>query len=254
MLAAASLVFSLKRGESLLSDSGAFAVVGVVVFAVLGAILASRRPSNPIGWIYVATAVTFALSGLGDQAATYGLVTNPGAVPGAALGAWLSVCVWAPGSGLLMVFSLLLFPDGRLPSPRWRPVAWLGALGIVLITVPVALEGWPLRGPKLLYANEPPPTLSHVFRIAVYVQQWAFLLMFLLALASAASLVVRFRRASGEEREQIRWLAYGGGLSSSASSPIRSPAPLSSGRSGWPASRRRRPSRSSSTASTTSTS
>jgi signal transduction histidine kinase len=211
VLAAGGLVFSLKSGASLLSSDGAFALT-VVVFGALGAILASRRPSNPIGWIYLATAFTFALSGLGDQAATYGLVTNPGVVPGAAIGAWLSVWVWAPGAGSLMVFSLLLFPDGHLPSRRWRPVAWLGALGIVLITLPVALEGWPLRGPKLQYANEPPPTLPDAFRHAVNVQQFAFLLLVVAALASAASLVIRFRRASGEEREQIRWFAYGGGF------------------------------------------
>jgi signal transduction histidine kinase len=211
-LAVAGAIFGLKNGSDLVSYNGVFELVGVLGFAVLGAILASRRPTNAIGWIYVGTAVTFALSALGDQAATYGFVTNPRAVPGAAIGAWLSVWVWAPASGLLMVFSLLLFPDGRLPSPRWRPVAWLGALGIVLITVPVALEGWPLRGPRLLYANEPPPTLPAAFRLAVHVQQWAFLVMFLLALASAISLVVRFRRASGDEREQIRWVAFGGGL------------------------------------------
>ena len=211
-LAAAGAIFGLKNGSALFSYSGAFDMVGVVAFAVLGAILASRRPSNPIGWIYVSTGVSFALSALGDQAATYGLVTDPGAAPRAAFGSWLSVWVWAPASGLLMVFSLLLFPDGRLPSRRWRPVAWLGALGIVLITVPVALEGWSLRGPKLLYSNEPPPTLPDAFRLAVYVQQFAFFVMFLLALASAISLVVRFRRASGDEREQIRWFAFGGGL------------------------------------------
>jgi len=211
-LAVAGAIFGLKNGSAPLSYNGVFELVGVLAFAVLGAILASRRPSNPIGWIYVGTAVSFALSTLGDQAATYGLVTNPGAVAGAAFGSWLCVCVWAPASGLLMVFSLLLFPDGRLPSRRWRPVAWLGALGIVLITVPVAIEGWPLRGQRLLYSNEPPPTLPDAFRLAVHVQQFAFLVMFLLALASGISLVVRFRRASGDEREQIRWFAFGGGL------------------------------------------
>jgi signal transduction histidine kinase len=211
-LAVAGAIFGQKNGSAPLSYNGVFELVGVLAFAVLGAILASRRPSNAIGWIYVGTAVSFALSTLGDQAATYGLVTNPGAVPGAAFGSWLSVWVWAPASGLLMVFSLLLFPDGRLPSRRWRPVAWLGALGIVLITVPVAIEGWSLRGQRLLYSNEPPPTLPDAFRLAVHVQQFAFLVMFLLALVSAISLVVRFRRASGDEREQIRWFAFGGGL------------------------------------------
>jgi signal transduction histidine kinase len=206
------LVLGLKSGSSVLSYNGAFAGVGVVVFVVLGAVLASRRPSNPIGWIYITTAALFGISTLGNQVATYGLVTNPGSVPGADIGAWLSTWVWAPGSGLLLVFALLLFPDGRLPSPRWRPLAWLSAVAIALTAVPVAVEGWALRGPKLLYPTEPPPSLPHAFRLAVYVQQSAMLFVFLAALASAASLVVRLRRAEGEEREQIRWFAYGGTL------------------------------------------
>jgi signal transduction histidine kinase len=211
-VAVVGLVFGLKSGSSLLSYNGGFAGVGVIAFAVLGAVLASRRPSNPIGWIYITTAALFGLSLLGNQIATYGLVTNPGAVPGAAVGAWLSVWVWTPGSGLLLVFALLLFPDGRLPSPRWRPLAWLAAIAIALAAVPVAVEGWSLRGPELLYPTEPPPSLPHAFRLAVSVQQFGILFVFAAALASAASLVVRLRRARGEEREQIRWFAYGGTL------------------------------------------
>lgn len=98
LVAVVGLVFGLKSGSSLLSYKGGFAGVGVIAFAVLGAVLASRRPSNPIGWIYITTAALFGLSLLGNQVATYGLVTNPGAVP-AAIGAWLSVWVWTPGNG-----------------------------------------------------------------------------------------------------------------------------------------------------------
>jgi signal transduction histidine kinase len=184
--------------------------VAVSAFALLGALLASRRPDNAIGWIFAATAVVFGIAGLAAQVATYGLVTNPGSTPGAAVGAWLGTWIWAPGAGVLMVFSLLLFPHGHLPSTRWRPIAWLGGVAIAAAAVPVAIAGWPLRGPGLLYENEPPPSLPHAYRLAVVVQESALSLIFLLALVAAISLLLRGRRAQGEEREQIRWFAYGG--------------------------------------------
>src|SRR5439155_1487512 len=109
-------------------------------------------------------------------------------------------------------YPLLLFPVGRLPSRRWRPVAWLGAVAIVVAVVPVAVVGWKLRGPLLLYSNEPPPSLPHSYRLAVTVLESAFSFIFLLAFVGAASLLVRRRRATGEEREQIGWFAYGGFL------------------------------------------
>jgi signal transduction histidine kinase len=207
-LSAGGTVFGVKTHESFTSYNGPFAVLGVVPFAVLGALLASRRPGNPIGWMFCATAVVFGLNVLAAGASKYGLVTNPGSVPGASIAAWLALWSWAPGIVLLLNFSLLLFPDGRLPSRRWRPLAWLGILGIILTTVPVAIEGWSLRGPKLLYGDEPPPSLPHAFRTAVVIQEIALLLVFIGAFFGAASLVIRMRRASGDEREQIRWFAY----------------------------------------------
>jgi len=211
-LTAAGLAFGVKNGFNLWSYNGASGLVLVGAFGGLGALLASRRPANPIGWIFLGTGVMFGVAGLADQYSEYGLVTNPGSIPGAAIAVWLGKWIWVPASGVLIVYSLLLFPNGRLPSRRWRPVAWLGAVAIVVAAVPVAVAGWSLRGPRLLYENEPPPSLPHPYRLAVLIQEGAFLFIFLLAFVGAASLLVRRRRATGEEREQIRWFAYGGFL------------------------------------------
>jgi len=206
------LTFSVKNGADIWSFDGLFALVSVAAFGGLGVLLVSRRPRNPIGWIFVATSVAFGLAGLADQYSRYGLVTNPGGAPGAAVAIWLAKWIWVPATGVLLVYSSLLFPDGRLPSRRWRPVAWLGAVAIVVGAVPVAITGWSLRGPRLIYGNEPPPSLPHAYRLAVTVLESSFLFIFLLAFIGAASLFVRRRRATGEEREQIRWFAYGATL------------------------------------------
>jgi signal transduction histidine kinase len=211
-LTASGLAFGAKNGVNPWSYEGASTVVLLGAFGGLGALLASRRPANPIGWIFIATAVMFAVSGLADQYSRYGLVTRPGSIPGADIAAWLGRWIWVPASGVLLIYTLLLFPDGRLPSRRWRPVAWLGAVAIIVGVVPVAIVGWTLRGPRLLYANEPPLSLPHSYRLAVTVLESAFSFIFLLAFVGAASLLVRRRRATGEEREQIRWFAYGGFL------------------------------------------
>jgi hypothetical protein len=98
--------------------------VPFLAFPIVGALIASRRPGNPIGWICLADGLLFALLGVSESYATYG-VDRPGTVPFPvaiyALGQWL----WVPAVGLLGIYLLLLFPDGELLSKRWRPLAWL---------------------------------------------------------------------------------------------------------------------------------
>jgi hypothetical protein len=140
-LTGGGLAFGVKNGEDVWSYHGASAVVLLGAFGGLGALLVSRRPANPIGWIFLATGVLFGVAGLADQYSKYGLVTRPGSIPGAAIAAWLERWIWVPASGVLLIYSLLLFPDGRLPSRRWRPVAWLGAVAIVVRAVAPAVSG-----------------------------------------------------------------------------------------------------------------
>jgi hypothetical protein len=121
---------------------------------------------------------------------------------------WLGNWAWAPALGLFMTFALLLFPDGRLPSHRWRPVAWLSAASIVLICVPGGAWSWPQRGVGLVESNQ--EGLEHAPRLVPLLGQAGILLMLLCGLASAVALLVRFRRSRGVERQQLKWFAFAG--------------------------------------------
>jgi signal transduction histidine kinase len=183
----------------------------ILVFSVAGALIAARRPGSPIGWILAAVGLSFSLGSLAGEYSTYALVTKPGSLPGGDVMAWLGTWIWPPGIILVLTFLLLLFPDGRLPSPRWRPIAWLAVLALALAVVPVAVTAWPIRGPILTEITETAPAgTSAAFKVAYNLQVTAILLMFVLGIVSAASLVVRFRRATGDERAQLKWFAFAG--------------------------------------------
>jgi hypothetical protein len=179
-------------------------LVPYLAFPVVGALIASRRPENPIGWICLAAGIFWMLSDLTSGYGTYGLlVARPGSVPFPAAIGSLGEWMWAPTAGL-GTYLILLFPDGRLPSRRWRPLAWLSGAVIVLVSAGFALS--PGRLPDLGGVRNP-------FGLEKYpwiadVTQALPLLLLLCLLASALSLVLRFLRSGGEEREQIKWLAF----------------------------------------------
>ena len=214
-LAAASLILALLNGRTLddifLARGGppiAHLAIIAVSFSVVGALIASQRPENPIGWIFLADGFFYGLVSAADEYAVYALLRNPGALPLGAEASWLGQWVWAPGLGLILVFLPLLFPDGHLPSPRWRPVAWLGGLSIGLAVVSSAILLWPERGPELLTGDENP---SHVVNVLVVFV--AIPMLFVAGLGAVISLLVRFRRARGVERQQIKWFASAAALS-----------------------------------------
>jgi MFS family permease len=178
----------------------------IVSFSVVGALIASQRPENPIGWIFLAVGFFQGLLS-DDEYAIYALLTNPGALPWGAEASWLGQWIWAPGLGLILVFLPLLFPDGHPPSHRWRPVAWLGGLSIGLTVVSSTIVLWPERGPALLTGDENP---SHV--VNVLVGFIAVPMLFVAGVGAVISLFVRFRRARGDERQQIKWFASAAAL------------------------------------------
>jgi hypothetical protein len=177
--------------------------VPVLAFPVVGALIASRRPRNPIGWICLADGLLWMLLGLFDYYGVYGLA-KPGSVPFPvaiyALAQWL----WVPTVGLLAIYLALLFPDGRLPSRRWRPLAWLSGAVIVLMSVTQGLVPGPLPGLGRVrnpFGLEGQPWVADAAN-AIFVP---FLLCIL---ASVLSLILRYRRSGGEVRQQIKWIAF----------------------------------------------
>jgi hypothetical protein len=214
-LAVGGLLLGLYNGRTLtglfVEEAITTIVTLVVAFSVVGALVASQRPENPIGWIFCAAALFQGLNVFGWEYATYALLTKPGSLPLGAEVAWLAQWDWAPGLGLILVFLPLLFPDGRPPSRRWRPVAWLGAASIGMIVVPTMILLWPDRGAELMRPQGPAEQGgSHA--LFVVIEFAGFPLMLLAGLAAVVSLFVRFRRARGAERQQIKWFASAAAL------------------------------------------
>jgi hypothetical protein len=214
-LAVACLILALLNGRTLgeiFSALGGPSIAALltetVSYSVVGALIASHRPENPIGWIFLAEGFCYGLLGAGDEYAVYALLTNRGALPLGAEASWLGQWIWAPGLGLSLVFLPLLFPDGHPPSHRWRPVAWLGGLSIGLTVVSSMILLWPERGPALVTGDESP---SHV--VQVLVDFITVPMLFVAGLGAVVSLLVRFRRARGDERQQIKWFASAAALS-----------------------------------------
>jgi MFS family permease len=200
------LLYGARNDHSLvttLTDLGPIAVLAVS-FPVVGALIASYRPGNPLGWILCAIGFSEGLATFGGAYGTYALRTASGTMPGGSLAIWVGQWAWAPGAGLLATFLPLLFPDGRLPSRRWRPVAWLSAIPIVLISGVLAVRLWPLRGPALVDTSAEAPLGEPLGTVVL----GSFLLMLGCGLACLAALAVRFRRARGIERQQLKWFLF----------------------------------------------
>jgi hypothetical protein len=196
-LAVGALLLWLLNGRTLIGfvREGDAAVAALVVsFSVVGALIVSHRPENTIGWVFCAAALCQGLSEFGLEYATYALITRSGSLPLAAEMSWLAEWIWAPGLGLILVFLPILFPDGRPPSRRWRPVAWLGGLSIILIWVPISILIWPERGTALLRGGE---TGEERPGWLLALAEAGFPLMLLAGLLAVISLFVRFHRASG---------------------------------------------------------
>jgi hypothetical protein len=178
-----------------------------LVFPVVGALIAARRPRNPIGWILMADGLVFNLSGTLDYYSDYG-VARPGSLPFVVGMATINNWLWVPAVGLIGTFVFLLFPDGRLPSRRWRPVAWLSGLAIVLVCIQVGLTPGPLEG--LEGVRNPIGFMVFPWMKTVpYILIPLFLLCMVL---SVFSLVLRYRHSRGEERQQIKWIAFAASL------------------------------------------
>ena len=176
--------------------------------AYIGSLIASRRPDNAIGWLLLWTTLAIGTGFVSDEYSKYALVTNPGALPGGVWVAWASSWAWAIGIIPIVTFLFLLFPDGHLPSRRWRPVAWAAAAALALVTVGGMLN--PKMDTSVQVKN--PIGIEGAAGLIDSVIGAAFTSLAVLGLLSVWSLVQRFRRASGDEREQIKWFGFAAGL------------------------------------------
>ncbi|MEJ7629930.1 MAG: hypothetical protein WKF54_10105 [Nocardioidaceae bacterium] len=197
-------------GAGGLVGDAAFALV-VATFPLVGLMVLRLQPRNTIGWLLMGIGLLWGLGLLADSYATYGLLVSPGSVPGPVVVAALNEGIWVPGIGLTGTFLILLYPNGHLPTPRWRPVAWLSAGTIVALTL--AIDFLPGR-----LEESPVPDLANPLgweagRPVLTVLLTIFLpLLPLCIVACAVAVVRRFRRSEGIERLQLKWLATAGAL------------------------------------------
>lgn len=201
----------LNSPANILSDI--FGALVLFTFSVVGILIASRRHENLIGWVLVVGTLFWAGAGCAFEYSFYGLLTAPGSLP-APLWAALLGRLFRNISFILVLFVvLLLFPDGRLPSPRWRKVAWFLTIAAAVNIVAAIFSPdfsdsdvrlWPFRNP---IGNLLPEPIS---------QAAGGLVIFFSAasmVACVAAVVARFRRSRGDERQQLKWLTYSSFLS-----------------------------------------
>jgi signal transduction histidine kinase len=176
--------------------SDVFGQVANLAVPVVGFVLASRRPANRIGWLFLAAGLALGLSSFSTAYALHALVAVPGSWPAGRAAGWLSNWVWViPYAMLALVF--VLFPTGRPRSPRWRAVVWFvgGAFALAVADqVAEAVHDW--ADPFATVTQPSPPDVTA-----------AYALMAVALVASVVALVVRFARSSGEERLQLKWFA-----------------------------------------------
>jgi hypothetical protein len=213
LLCCLSLLFLMLSASTLLplmsSSLRGSSVALAMLLSTVGAIIASRRRQNPIGWLFCAAGLGYSLQALAEEYRVYALFTTAGAFPLGLQAAWLASWLWVPLSGLVTVYVFLLFPDGKLASRRWQLVAWLAGVGLAMASAGFAFSPGPL--------NEF-PAVANPFglqRGAAILDQAAnvgMLVFALTTLASGASLLLRLRRARGEKRQQLKWFVYAAAL------------------------------------------
>jgi hypothetical protein len=204
-LAGASFLLRAINDPTVDIDDAVLTRVGWGAYPTVGAVIVARQPRNRVGWLCCAVGLLLGPAFFGQDYAWYALVDEPGSLPGGPAMLWLGQWPWQVVLGLIS-FLLLLFPSGRLVSSRWRPVAWIGAaatssLWLWAAFAPRELEGVGLEG----LAN---PLAIHGAEAVFKVIQATASAIFPVTILAAASMVVRFRRARAEERQQLKWFTY----------------------------------------------
>jgi hypothetical protein len=193
------------------SDEDKDILVGTIIIlwlgslGAVGALVAARRPENPVGWLLLSSALLISLSFLADAYASYSLQLGHGPLPLDRFMAWLTLWLTIPGFGSF-IFVFLLFPNGRLLSPRWQWLVWLGIAGLSAVTLGVAIRPGPI---------DAVPTVDNPFGVEAVggaarflTEGPAGLVDGAVVLAAIVSLILRIRRSRGTERQQMRWFVF----------------------------------------------
>jgi hypothetical protein len=211
-LAAAAVALATFNGENLLelvANHHAIGIIDALVLAPIGALIVVGDRRHLLAWLLLVDALTLAVFNLTQQYAPLALGLTPRrlSLPGGELASWLTSWTNLPGIVISVVFLTLLFPDGRLPSRRWWPLVPAGVATAVVPTAVLAVSYWPLRGPALItHEGEESNLVGAMFGVT-------FAAALALGAVSVVALVLRFRRAGAVQRQQIKWFAFGTGLS-----------------------------------------
>ena len=193
--------FGWHGGEVLL-------LVVFAAFLVVGCLILARRPGNVIGWIFTGVGLLTTVAGW-PRHIQYAYA-HPGSLPTPLVAGWVGNWIWSPTIILTLAFPLLLFPTGRSLSPRWRPLTWL-AVGLTAAFAVLGMLSPSLQCPRAQVLPTP-LGLSGADIDAAPLSTIVNGLLLILLVGAIASLVVRFRRSGGVERQQLKWFTYAGVL------------------------------------------
>ncbi|MDQ3662733.1 MAG: histidine kinase [Actinomycetota bacterium] len=192
-----------NAGQPTPSAGGLLFALMTYTFPLVGILILSRLPRNTIGWILLLIGFSWGLSVALDSVTQYALATenDPMAALWDAVGGWL----WVPGVGIMGTFLILLFPDGRLPSPRWKIVGWLAFFSMAATSLAITFVPGPMDNTTTFENPLGIESLRGLFSILIV----SIVVIPMCIVASAVSLVMRFRRSHGVERLQLKWVTAG---------------------------------------------
>jgi hypothetical protein len=208
-VAVGALLYHLNHSAQRDLSGAVSNLVAYTTFTVMGSLIIARRPGQILGWLFSAIGLSATLAILAEEYAKYALVTSPGSLPFGLAAAWATNWLWAPSVVLPTSLLLLLFPDGQLPSRRWRPVAWTAAGILATVMVANALVPGPLNSFSQFANPLGIDLLASVLNGVLAVTGP----LYLMVIASCVvAVVVQFWRSGGDKRQQLKWFAYAAGL------------------------------------------